>query len=98
MKQMAMFAPQQSPVLPWVSAPVRIGKHDWWLVRVETIDMISSRTERYLNYQWSPAGQDDWRPSREWPRLRHQQRRHARLATKPRPASVRREPGDGGMV
>ena len=67
MEQIAMFAPQQSPALPWVSAPVRIGKHDWRLVRVETIDMISSRTERYLNYQWSPAGQDDWRPSPEWP-------------------------------
>ena len=67
MKQVGLFPAERSPALPWYSAPVRIGNHDWRLKRIETLDMLSSRTERALDYEWSPAGQDAWRPHREWP-------------------------------
>ena len=71
MKQRGLFPAAQAPALPWVSAPVRIGNHDWRLKRIETLNMLATRTERYLNYEWSPAGQDDWRPQHEWPALWH---------------------------
>ena len=67
MKQAGLFPPVQSPPLPWVSAPVRIGNHDWRLKRVETLTMLARRSERYLDYEWSPAGHDAWRPHRDWP-------------------------------
>ena len=67
MKQRSLFPASQAPALPWYSAPVRIGNHDWRLKRIETLTMLATRTERYLDYEWSPAGQDDWRPHHEWP-------------------------------
>ncbi len=67
MKQMGLFPTARLPGLPWYSAPVRIGNYDWRLKRVETLTMLATRTERYLNYEWSPAGHDDWRPPHEWP-------------------------------
>lgn len=67
MKQMGLFPAASLPGRAWYSAPIRIGNHDWRLKRVETLNMLATRTERYLDYEWSPAGEDDWRPRHERP-------------------------------
>ena len=67
MNQMALFPASPSPALPWYSAPVRIGNHDWRLKRIETLTMLATRPERSLDYEWRPAGEAAWRPHREWP-------------------------------